>query len=428
MPPRIDLTGQRFGRLVVKNFAGTSTGREAIWSCKCDCGKTVIVRGVNLRNGHTKSCGCSHTLHGKSYTRLHRIWADMKTRRYNTQNRAYKNYGGRGITICDEWLDDFQKFYSWAINFGYRNDLTIDRIDNDKGYCPDNCRWVTIKVQNNNKRNNVRIDYKGKSQTLAQWSTLVWETVEDIYVNAGETYADVIIQCQTTGTAGNGYVAGQINTIVDLFAYFQSCANLNESDGGGDKASDEEFYELLRLSMDAYSTAGARGSYVYWAMQVDTKIADVIAASPTPGVVKLYILMNDGTIATEEIKGKVLAACSADDRRPLTDFVSVDDPEKVEYNVDLTYYIQSDAEASAEELALAVEEKVKKFTDWQSAKLGRDINPSRLISLLMETGIKRVELKEPAFTSLRDGSGTEAPQVAVLGTVTIKSGGYRRLL
>lgn len=255
-------------------------------------------------------------------------------------------------------------------------------------------------------------------------STLVWATVEDIYVNAGETYADVKIQCQTKGAVGNGYVAGQINTIVDLFAYFQSCANLNESDGGGDEASDEEFYELLRLSMDAFSTAGARGSYIYWAMQVDTKIADVIAASPTPGVVKLYVLMNDGTIATEEIKEKVLVACSADNRRPLTDFVSVEDPETVEYNVNLTYYIQDDTEISAEALALAVAEKVGKFTDWQGAKLGRDINPSRLHAMLMETGIKRVELEEPAFTSLRDGRGTEAPQVAVLGTVTIKSGGY----
>lgn len=255
-------------------------------------------------------------------------------------------------------------------------------------------------------------------------NTLVWETAEDIYVNAGDTYADVKIQCQTKGTAGNGFVAGQINTIVDLFAYFQSCANLNESDGGGDAATDEEFYELLRMSMDAYSTAGARGSYIYWAMQEDTKIADVIAASPTPGVVKLYVLMDDGKPASKEIKDKVLAACSADDRRPLTDFVSVEDPEQVPYNVRLTYYIQDDAEISAEELSLAVAGEVGEFTDWQSEKLGRDINPSRLISMLMETGIKRVEVAEPAFTSLRDGSGTQAPQVAKLGTVTITAGGY----
>lgn len=264
---------------------------------------------------------------------------------------------------------------------------------------------------------------KGTRVTDAS-NTFVWETVEDIHVNAGDTYADVKIQCQTKGAAGNGFVAGQINTLVDLFAYFQSCANLNESDGGGDEASDEEFYELLRLSMDGYSCAGARGGYIYFAKKEDTRIADVIAASPTPGVVKLYVLMDDGTIATEEIKEKVLKACSADNVRPLTDFVSVEDPEQVEYNVRLTYYLKSDADISAEELGKAILEKVGKFTDWQSAKLGRDINPSRLISMLMETGVKRVEVEEPAFTALRDGSDKDTPQVAVLGTVTVESGGY----
>ena len=264
---------------------------------------------------------------------------------------------------------------------------------------------------------------KGTRVTDAS-NTHVWETAEDIYVTAGETYADVKAVCQTVGAAGNGFVAGQINTIVDLFAYYQSCANLTESDGGGDAATDEEFYELLRLSMDGYSCAGARGGYIYFAKQVSTEIADVIAASPTPGVVKLYVLMDDGTPATEEMKERVLAACSADDVRPLTDFVSVEDPEDVEYNVRLTFYTQEGAAISGEALETAVREKVEQYTAWQCAKLGRDINPSRLISMLMETGIKRVELEEPAFTSLWDGSGTEAPQVAVLGTVTVKSGGY----
>jgi phage-related baseplate assembly protein len=252
----------------------------------------------------------------------------------------------------------------------------------------------------------------------------VWETVEDVYVKAGDTYADVKAKCQTVGASGNGYVPGQINTLVDLFAYYLSCENITESDGGGDRATDEEFYELLRLSMDGYSCAGSRGGYIYFAKQVDTSIADVVAASPSPGVVKLYVLMDDGTIATEEMKQKVLDACNEDFTRPFTDFVSVEDPEQVTYNIRLKYYVQSDAETDGEALALAVTEKVGEYTDWQSAKLGRDINPSRLISMLMETGIKRVELQEPSFVDLNDGSGTEAPQVAVLGTVTIESGGY----
>ena len=255
--------------------------------------------------------------------------------------------------------------------------------------------------------------------------TLVWETVEDVFVGIGETCADSKAQCQTAGKQGNGYVKGQINSIVDPFAYFLSCENLTESDGGADAATDDEFYELLRLSMDGYSCAGARGGYIYFAKQVSTEIADVIAASPTPGVVKLYVLMDDGTPATEEMKERVLAACSADDVRPLTDFVSVEDPENVEYHVRLTWYTQKDAAVSAKDLEAAVKEKVEEYTAWQCAKLGRDINPSRLISMLMETGIKRVDLAEPAFTALKDGSGKDAPQLARLAAdPEIINGGY----
>ncbi len=255
--------------------------------------------------------------------------------------------------------------------------------------------------------------------------TLVWETLADVYVDIGKDYADTKVQCQTAGKQGNGYVEGQINSIVDPFAYFLSCENLTESDGGADEATDEEFYDLLRLSMDGYSCAGARGGYIYFAKQVSTEIADVIAASPTPGVVKLYVLMDDGTPATEEMKERVLAACSADDVRPLTDLVSVEDPENVDYHVRFTYYTQEDAAVSAGELEAAVRDKVEQYTAWQCAKLGRDINPSRLIAMLMETGIKRVDLIEPAFTSLKDGSGKDAPQLARLsGLPEIINGGY----
>ena len=255
--------------------------------------------------------------------------------------------------------------------------------------------------------------------------TLTWETVADAYVSIGATYADVQIRCQTAGAVGNGYAEGQINTFVDLFDYCESCENLTASDDGADEATDDEFYELMRASQDAYSCAGAKGGYIYFAKQVSTEIADVIAASPTPGVVKLYVLMDDGTPATKEMKERVLAACSADDVRPLTDLVSVEDPEAVKYNVRLTFYTQEGTAISGEALEAAVREKVEQYTAWQCAKLGRDINPSRLISMLMETGIKRVELEAPAFTSLKDGSGTDAPQLAKLaGPPVIINGGY----
>ena len=163
---------------------------------------------------------------------------------------------------------------------------------------------------------------------------LIWETVEDVYIKSGETFADVQIRCQTVGAAGNGYTPGQLNTLIDIYGYYSATENLTTSDGGADAATDEEFYQLLRASMDAYSCAGARGSYEYFAKQVSTEIGDVIANSPTPGVVKLYVLMEDGTLAADEIKAAVLAACSADTVRPLTDQVFVEDAEPVPYNID----------------------------------------------------------------------------------------------
>ena len=252
---------------------------------------------------------------------------------------------------------------------------------------------------------------------------LIWETVEDVYVGIGGTYADVQIRCQTVGAAGNGYTPGQLNTLIDIYDYYSATENLTTSDGGADAATDEEFYQLLRASMDAYSCAGARGSYEYFAKQVSTEIGDVIANSPTPGVVKLYVLMEDGTLAADEIKAAVLAACSADTVRPLTDQVFVEDAEPVPYNIDFTYYIQTGSGKSAAEIQAAVNAAVQEYTLWQGAKLGRDVNPDELRERLYQTGIKRIELREPAFLALRNDERS-VPQVGQAAKITITSGGY----
>lgn len=256
--------------------------------------------------------------------------------------------------------------------------------------------------------------------------TLVWETAADSYVPIGETHIDVEgVTCQTPGTAGNGYTPGQINKLVDVYDFYTSCENITTSAGGSDAPDDDQYYELIRASMDAYSTAGATGSYIYWAKQVSTEIKDVMAVSPTPGVVKLYVLMEDGKLADEEMKAKVLKACSADERRPLTDWVSVEDAEIVPYEIAFTYYTQSDTNISAADLAAAVEKTVADYISWQCGKLGRDINPSYLIGELMKTGVKRVVLTAPEFAVLQDGSNRTVPQLAALqGTPTIVNGGY----
>lgn len=255
-------------------------------------------------------------------------------------------------------------------------------------------------------------------------NTLIWETEADAYIPIGEASIELAVRCQTAGAVGNGYVPGQINTLVDIYDYYSECVNTTKSDGGSDVPNDNEYYELMRASMDAYSCAGAKGSYVYFAKKVSTEIADVIANSPVPGVVKLYVLMANGELASEEIKAAVLAACSADEVRPLTDHVFVEDAEVVSYDVAFRYFIQTGNPQSAAEIAAAVQKAVEQYNRWQCAKLGRDINPSRLINMLMQTGIKRVELTTPAFKALRDGGSKTVPQVAATRTVTIVNGGY----
>ena len=265
-------------------------------------------------------------------------------------------------------------------------------------------------------------------------SVLIWKTEADAYVPIGETFVDVEVVCQTPGKAGNGYVPGQIDTIVDLYDYCTECHNVTESEGGTDEATDEEYYSLLRLSQDGWSTAGSTGSYSYHAMQVSTEIADVVPNSPSPGEVYLYVLMKGGKPAGEEIKAAVYEKCSADKVRPFTDHVQMGDPEIVPYDIDLTYYINADSPVGSAEIQKAVEAQIQKYIDWQSAKLGRDINPSKLYQMLMQSGIKRVDLRSPSFQSLRDGKlalGTidyevtmAIPQVAQTGRVTVLNGGY----
>lgn len=172
----IDIKDQRFDRLVAIKPKYIKNG-SYYWECKCDCGVIKDIDGASLRAGRIKSCGClkeemikNNTTHGLSESRLYNIHYHMIDRCYNFNNNAYYNYGGRGITVCDEWKNDFLSFYNWAINNGYQDDLTIERIDNNKGYNPSNCRWCTMYDQSRNKRNNRYVNYNGDDIVLSDIS------------------------------------------------------------------------------------------------------------------------------------------------------------------------------------------------------------------------------------------------------------------
>lgn len=178
--PYHNLIGQRFGRLVVESLIDVSAGARnpTLWMCKCDCGNKTVVRGYNLRSGNTNSCGCfqseiakkRNTRHGQTRTRLYVAWQHMIGRCTRESDKAYRWYGGRGIAVCSEWLNSFEAFRDWSVANGYADNLTIDRIDVDGNYCPENCRWITIDEQQRNKTNNTFIDYDGTTKTVGEWA------------------------------------------------------------------------------------------------------------------------------------------------------------------------------------------------------------------------------------------------------------------
>lgn len=178
----IDRTGQKFGRLTLIERVENNKSNQVQWKCRCDCGKEVIVKSYSLTTGQTKSCGClkkeqnyiniAKVKHNMTNTRLYNIWRNMKSRCLNPNNKRHKFYFDKGITVCDEWKNDFMNFYNWAINNGYRDNLTIDRINNNGNYEPKNCRWATITEQNNNQSNNIRIKYNESEYTLSELSKI----------------------------------------------------------------------------------------------------------------------------------------------------------------------------------------------------------------------------------------------------------------
>lgn len=171
----IDITGNRYNNLIVVKRVENAPGGVTVWECICDCGNTTFVRGVNLKSGAVKSCGCllknmKTTLrHNMSNSRLYHVWASIKRRCNAPSDKNYKNYGSRGIKMYKEWADSFETFMAWALNNGYSDSLTIERIDVNGDYCPENCTWIPANEQQKNRRTCYSITYNGRTQNLVDW-------------------------------------------------------------------------------------------------------------------------------------------------------------------------------------------------------------------------------------------------------------------
>lgn len=175
----VDLKGKKFGRLTVIERVNDRNKRGTFWKCVCECGNETTVNAGHLKDGHTQSCGCiqkehmtnTYKTHGKTNTKLYKVWRGIIDRTEYPSQRSYQHYGGRGIKMCEEWKN-FANFYDWSVTHGYEKGLSIDRIDANGNYEPSNCRWATYIEQENNRRNNRRLTYNGETHTLSEWSRI----------------------------------------------------------------------------------------------------------------------------------------------------------------------------------------------------------------------------------------------------------------
>ena len=221
---------------------------------------------------------------------------------------------------------------------------------------------------------------------------------EEVVFLPGETSKTSTATCLSLGEVGNGFAAGELNLIVDPQPFLQSIVNITTSDGGADAEDDESLRERIHIAPESFACAGPEGAYVAKTKEVSSLISDVAVASSAPQHVEIYLLMADGQPPSDQIISMVQEHLSAKTVRPLNDIVTVHAPNPVNYSIDVTCYISNDDSAQDAQIISSAESAVEEFIAWQSSCLGRDLNPSKLISLLMDAGVKRVEVNSPSFT------------------------------
>ena len=237
---------------------------------------------------------------------------------------------------------------------------------------------------------------------------IYFATTEAAIIEAGQTEIEVTAQCTVTGTQGNGYVKGQIKKLVDPFIYEMQVENTTESSGGSDIENDENFRERIHLAPESFSVAGPSGAYRFFAISANSNIIDVAVIGPhtegvdfcPPGNVYLFPLMTGGKIPSQEILDKVFEICDGTYTRPDSDYLHVEAPEIINYDLDVVYYIDRQRATQAAQIQSAVNTAVNEWILWQKSKLGRDINPSELMHRVINAGAKRAVINSPVFTVL----------------------------
>lgn len=249
---------------------------------------------------------------------------------------------------------------------------------------------------------------------------VTFATDRELVIPSGELSGDVSASCTTAGEEGNGYLEGQLTTIVKPMTFVASATNTEETQGGAASESDEDYAERIRLAPNSFSVAGPRKAYIFHTFSVSSAIVDVSVDSPTPGVVNVYPLLSNGQIPDDTLRNQILEHLSGEDIRPLTDDVHVLEAEAVEYEINVRYFIRNEDKNRGESIQAAVANAVEKYRQWQHGKIGRDIVPSRLVMEVINAGACRIDtgMKPESYTRVK------ATQVAQCTGVTVAFGGY----
>ncbi len=348
----------------------------------------------------------------------------------NALIRSYERFTGRTLYPADPtrlfllWIADIIIQERVNIDFSAKQNLpryaegeyldSLAEIFKDTYRLEPEAARTTIRFTLSMKLDAATIIPAGTRVTAGE--EIIFSTLDVLTIPAGELTGDIAAECLTVGEIGNGFVPGQISKLVDIFPYFERVENITESAGGADRESDAAFYERMRESMETFSTAGPLGAYEYYAKTASAAIADAKAIGPEeePGVVDIRILMQGGELPTQEDLKRVLETLTAERVRPLTDLVRVGAPEIVPFDIDLTYYIPKPNAFGAAKISQDVESAVEKYKRWQMERMGRDINPSHLISLVMAAGAKRVDVRSPVFTVVEESAVAQVEEIAVL--------------